>query len=167
MHANALNFYASVLSRLDARTVLEFGSCNLNGSPRDVYHQAASWHGVDVVAGVGVDEVADAATWDSDRRFDVVICAEVFEHTPDWRLIVDNAYAHLNDGGMFLATCATANRPPHSAVDGGMVRAGEWYANVDLTEMRDHLAGMGWDSFTVVVTDGHFGQDDLQVEAIR
>lgn len=167
MHPAALDFYAAHLSRLEPLAVLEFGACNVNGSARDVYHQAASWYGIDVAEGRGVDEVADAATWTTADRFDIVICAEVFEHTPDWRAIVNNAHAHLREGGMFLASCATADRPDHSAVDGGLLRPGEYYRNVGHREMCDHLATMGWARYTACVVDGHFGNDDLQIVAVR
>jgi SAM-dependent methyltransferase len=166
MHAQALAFYLSHLADMEPLDVLEFGSCNLNGSVRDIY-QARSWHGIDVAEGAGVDEVADAATWSSDRRFDIVICAEVFEHTPDWREIIDNARRHLVSGGMFLATCATACRPAHSAVDGGALRDGEHYANVELDELCDHMDRSGWSDYLAGVTDGYFGNDDLQVVAFR
>ena len=121
MHPSALAFYERTLAHLPALDVLEFGACNINGSVRDVY-TAKSWVGLDAVEGNGVDIVADAATWADDSRYDIVICAEVFEHTPDWRQIIDNAYRHLVPGGMFVASCATANRPAHSAVDGGLLR---------------------------------------------
>jgi SAM-dependent methyltransferase len=165
MHDAALAFYTRQLADLDPLDVVEFGSCNMNGSARDAYPQAKSWLGIDIQPGPGVDIVADAATWDTDQRFDVCICAEAFEHTPAWRDIIATAHRVLRDGGLFLASCATNRRPPHSAVDGGALRAGEYYANVSWLDLS--FAMRGWSDGEVVEADGYFGQDDLYVWAIR
>ena len=167
MHAQSLAFYEANLAGLGPLDVVEFGSCDMNGTVRSVYPQAKSWHGVDLQPGPHVDEVADAATWVSARKFGICVCAEVFEHTPVWRGILSSARLALLDGGLLVATCATGHRHPHSAVDGGPLRAGEFYENVDPDDMRYELDRQGWSFSTVQVTDGYFGGDDLQVWAIR
>lgn len=133
MHAQVIE----VLGRLVAATgsashgdVLELGSLDVNGSVRPLLASADSYHGIDLVDGPGVDEVADAATWRTGRRFDVVVCAEVLEHAPQWTDLLTNAWSLLAPGGWLLVTCATEGRTPHSAVDGLDVRPGEHYANV-------------------------------------
>jgi SAM-dependent methyltransferase len=165
MHAQALNFYQAELQNLPPLRVVEFGACDMNGSVRQVYPQAASWLGVDRQYGPGVDIVADAAVWRTDDRFDLCICAEVFEHTPDWRRIIDTAQAVLTGGGLFLASCARADRPPHSAVDGGHLREGEFYRNIIPALVELHLAP--WSDSEVIEADGHFGNDDLYMRAIK
>ena len=167
MHDQALAFYAEHLSELDPKTVVEFGSCDMNGTVRSVYPQAASWLGIDVQPGRGVDLIADAATWETDDRYDIVICAEAFEHTPDWRDIIDTAHTVLVPGGLFLASCATGTRPPHSAIDGGHLRAGEFYENVDPGLMRMALYLDGWTEIDVVEADGYFGGDDLYIRCVK
>jgi SAM-dependent methyltransferase len=167
MHDAAFAFYKDNLHSLDPMNVLEFGSYNINGSVRDAYPQAQSWWGLDIAQGSGVDEVADASQWRSDTRFDIVICAEAFEHTPDWKKIIENAKEHLNVGGLFLASCASRDRPPHSAFDGGALRDGEFYENLSPEEMTQCLASMGWSSFEVIPADGYFGNDDLYIKAIK
>jgi SAM-dependent methyltransferase len=167
VHPQALRFYADMLANLEPRAVVEFGSCNMNGSVRDVYPQALSWHGIDQQPGPGVDEIADAATWQTDETFGLVICAEVFEHTPDWPRIIDTAFTVLEHGGLFLASCATGFRPPHSAVDGGALRPGEYYANVDPDEMWAVLDKYAWTDGQIIEADGHFGGDDLYVRAVK
>lgn len=166
MHPQALAFYRSSLSALPPMSVVEFGSCDMNGSVRDAY-TASSWLGLDVQAGPGVDLVVDVASWVTDERFDICICAEVFEHTPVWRAILDTAFSVLRPGGLFVASCATGRRPPHSAVDGGPLRPGEYYANVDPDDMWSALAKQGWADGSVVQADGHFGGDDLYVKATK
>ena len=166
MHPQALAFYEENLAPLPPMKVVEFGSCQMFGSIRSVYPQAASWLGLDIQAGPGVDLIQDAATWETDERFDLVICAEVFEHTPDWRAILGKAYEVLNESGRLVASCATNDRPPHSAFDGGPLRSGEFYRNVPEEEMRESLNWVGFTS-TVRVADGHFGNDDLYIVATK
>lgn len=167
MHAQALDFYRRELAHLEPRTVVEFGSCDMNGSVRSVYPQASSWWGIDRQPGAGVDEIADAATWTTDRTFGVVVCAEVFEHTPHWALILHTAHTVLEPGGLFVASCATGRRPPHSAVDGGPLRDGEFYENVDPDDLWQALAAFDWSDGEVIEADGYFGGDDLYVKAVK
>lgn len=167
MHDAAFAFYSRALQVLPPLDVLEFGSYNINGSVRDAYPQARSWWGIDIAEGNGVDEVADAVHYLSSRRYDVVICAEAFEHTPHWPEIIANAYNHLEDGGYFFASCASRDRPPHSAFDGGPLRDGEYYQNVSPGEMMEVMEAMDWKSFEVIPADGYFGNDDLYIKAIK
>lgn len=167
MHAQALDFYRRNLVHLEPLDVIEFGSCDMNGSVRSVYPQALSWLGVDRQPGVGVDIVADAATWTTDQRFGLCVCAEVFEHTPAWRDILITAYTVLVPCGLLLASCATGNRPPHSAVDGGALRPGEFYENVDPDNLWTVMDTQGWTEGEVIEADGYFGGDDLYVRAVK
>lgn len=121
------------------QSVAELGSRNINGSVRYLFHKAERYVGVDVVNGIDVDVVADAATWEPLTRFDCVVCAEVLEHTEAAPRIVANAARLLNPGGMFIMTCAGVGRTPHSAVDGLAVRAGEFYRNVAEHTLNDWL----------------------------
>jgi hypothetical protein len=111
-------------------SVLEVGSLDINGSVRPLFASADHYHGIDIVDGPGVDEVADAATWTPPRQYDVVVCAEVLEHAPTWEQIVETMWDAVAPGGVLLLTCATDGRAPHSAVDGLAVRDGEHYQNV-------------------------------------
>jgi len=165
MHRQALNFFHDHLEHLPPLDVVEFGSCDMNGSVRIAYPQAKSWHGIDVQAGPNVDEIADCADWTAPKPVDVILCAEVFEHTPRWREIIANAHANLKPGGLFLASCATGRRPPHSAVDGGHLRPGEFYENVSAMAMSE--CRWGWSYFNVTPADGYFGGDDLYLKAMR
>lgn len=165
MHAQALDFYRRELCGLPRLRVVEFGSCDMNGTVRSVYPNAASWFGIDLQPGRNVDLVADASKWTPDDTYDVCVIAEVFEHTADWPALIETAHRALVPGGILVASCATGNRPAHSAVDGGHLRDGEFYANVDPDDMRAALAG--WTSCEVIEADGHFGGDDLYVRAVK
>lgn len=119
--------------------VLEVGGRDINGTVRDLF-DASSYLSIDLVAGNGVDEVADFTTWKG-KKVDVVVCCEVAEHTPDWPALLENAARHLRKGGLLIFTAAGPSRAPHSAVDGDVLRDGEFYENVDPDDLRDVLMG--------------------------
>jgi SAM-dependent methyltransferase len=137
VHVQAFDFVARQARGLDPSTVLEIGSLDVNGTTRPLFPDAGRYHGIDVVEGPGVDEVADAADWRSSERFDVVVSTEVLEHAPRWIEILQNAWRATAPGGSLLLTCATTPRQPHSAVDGWAVRDGEWYQNVPVRAVRE------------------------------
>jgi hypothetical protein len=121
-------------------SVLEVGSLDINGSIRPLFASAEHYHGIDIVAGTGVDEVADAATWTPPRRYDAVVCAEVLEHAPRWRDVVETMWSALAPGGTLLMTCAAPPRAVHSAVDGLGLRPGEHYGNITPADLEPVLA---------------------------
>ena len=149
MHQQAYQWVAAHVPPPDgvagstATAVLEIGSLDINGSVRPLFPHAAHYHGLDLVAGDGVDEVADASTWVPPRTYDVVVSAEVLEHAPPWRDILSMMWAATAPGGTLLMTCAGPGRAPHSAVDGLEVREGEHYANVSPAEVRALIADWG------------------------
>jgi len=142
MHQQAYEWVASQVGRLTDPdpSVLEIGSLDINGGVRGLF-DAEHYHGLDLAAGPGVDEVADAADWTPARTYDVVVSTEVLEHAPRWRDVLANAWAGVAPGGRLLMTCATDPRAPHSAIDGWDVRPGEHYANVAPADVRTVVAG--------------------------
>lgn len=130
MHAEAKAWVAAMCKGQHYGRVLEFGSLDINGGVRDAI-DTVRYYGIDLQDGPGVHEIADAAIFRSTSRVDLVVCCEVLEHSPNVEGILANAHANLRAGGVLLVTCATAPRAPHSAVDGGPIRVGEHYANVD------------------------------------
>ena len=122
--------------------VLEVGSLDLNGNVRELW-QAASYVGIDVVPGPGVDVVADGATYAPPVQVDVALCCEVLEHTPAAAAIVANLAKALTLGGWLVITAAGPDRAPHSAVDGAGLRPGEWYRNLTTFDLRQWLEAAG------------------------
>lgn len=117
--------------------ILEIGSFNINGSAREHLEPLAeSYWGIDVQEGPGVDEVTDAADYIRPDTYDVVICNEVFEHTPHYAKIVNNVAKSLKINGIFIATMAGEGRAPHSALDENPIRSWEWYRNIGWWEMN-------------------------------
>lgn len=145
--------------------VLEIGSLDINGSVRPLFGAARSYHGLDLVDGPGVDEVADAARWTPPRRFDVVVSAEVLEHAPTWRAILTMMWSATAPGGVLLLTCATDPRAPHSAVDGLDVRDGEHYANVSPADVRALVAS--WDDVATWSIECARERGDLYLRVVR
>lgn len=155
MHQQAYDWIAKQALMLPPRrSILEMGSKSVNGGVRNVFANADIYHGIDLSAGEGVDEVADAADYRTSQRFDTVVCCEVLEHTNRTREICSNAHRHLTRNGIFLVTAAAVGRPAHSAVDGGELKEGEFYRNVTARDLRWWLS-----DFAVVMVDTEAGGD--------
>lgn len=130
MHVAARQFVEThVEANRPFTAVLEVGSRNVNGGVRDLFPEAI-YVGIDIEPGDGVDIVTDAAKWVPSGPFDCVVSTEVFEHAQRWPMIVANCARVLMHEGVLIVTAAGPGRAPHSAVDGGPVRAREYYANV-------------------------------------
>jgi len=130
VHPNAFDFVwrTTRTHPLPKGLVVEIGGRNINGSIRSLF--GASYLSIDIADGPGVDVVANGATFRPVTRPAVVVCCEVLEHAKDAEAICANAHRILIPGGVFIVTAATEGRLPHSAVDGGNLRDGEFYRNV-------------------------------------
>jgi SAM-dependent methyltransferase len=139
VHAEAYAFVSRASANLPQGPVLEIGSLNINGTIRGLF-DGRPYLGIDAVPGPGVDRVANGATYQPELMPLVVVCCEVLEHTPEAEAICRNAYRALAPGGTFIVTAAGVGRPPHSAVDGGQLRQGEFYCNVTAEELERWLS---------------------------
>lgn len=165
MHPPVMTFLREQAAVLPPRTgVLEIGSKNVNGSARDAFPAGTRWWGTDVLAGPGVDEVVDGAAVVPPFVPDTIVCCEVLEHAENARQIVQRAGEMLPPGGVVLLTMATHGRAPHSAFDGGPLREGEYYGNVDPEALIDWLAEAGFGDVTLY-EDQHAG--DLHAIATK
>jgi hypothetical protein len=158
MHTEAMfHIFKSFHEWRDGRShlrVLDIGSLDINGSMRPIFYPfAEKYIGIDAQDGPGVDIVTDATEYLSPGYFDVIICAEVFEHTPDWKKIINNSYVNLVDGGIFIATMAGEGRYPHSAIDENPIREWEHYSNIGWWELQQALKAFKTKEVNVLGTD--------------
>lgn len=144
MHDTALQFARRhVFEHGPFRRVIEFGSLNINGTPRGLFPVGVDYLGVDVQAGPGVDVVCDVTELDAPPAA-LVVCMEVLEHAPAKAQILAAAEYHLLPGGHLILTAACDPRSPHSAIDEQPIRAHEFYGNVDPEWLRSTLVDAGW-----------------------
>lgn len=139
MHAEARGYVAGVLAGQRYDLAVEVGGRWINGGVRDLI-DCAQYIALDLHDGPGVDIVADARDWTPPRLAGLLVCCEVLEHADDAAGVVKACLAMLAPGGRAVFTCAGPGRDPHSGLDGGPVRPGEHYANVDPADMRAWLA---------------------------
>lgn len=134
MHQLAFEYVQAHTAGKWAR-VVEFGGRDINGTVRH-FIDAKDYLSIDITEGKGVDLVADAATWDGEGEYDLVVCCEVLEHTDQVAEIIVSAGRALRPGGMFVLTAACDPRVGHSAVDGAQLRDGEYYRNLDESDLE-------------------------------
>lgn len=89
--------------------VLEVGSRDVNGTPRECFPQPVEYLGVDLEEGPGVDQVGDIeSSHFVDRlgleEWDVVVSTEMLEHTPRPWEAVSNMGRLLRPGGRLILT---------------------------------------------------------------
>lgn len=147
MHKETFDFVARHTSGKFFENVLEIGGLDVNGSVRDII-VADNWHTIDIQPGPGVDEVANAATWRPPKIYDLVLCLEVFEHTPEWPQILRTIGAASDAQTTVLITAACDPRPAHGAYGHHTPLPGEYYANVvpeDLDFYVDSIWGQPYE----------------------
>jgi Methyltransferase domain len=150
MHEAAMTWVARHVPMDPLASVLDLGGRDINGSVRPLFPKATKYTVVDINPGEGVDVVADAATWEPDDWYDVVVAAEVFEHTWVWPEICRTAFWALRSGGLFIATMGGPGRQPHSGIDGKFrLLPGDYYANVSPHDLEQVLKDQGWVDVTV------------------
>ncbi len=137
MHPGAYAFVTMAVREHGATApVYEIGSRNINGTVRGLFERGPGMYlGVDLCSGPDVDLVTDASVYRPPMPVSTVVCCEVLEHTPQAEAIVARACEALAPGGVLIITCAGPGRPPHSASDGGPLRTGEYYRNIDHREL--------------------------------
>jgi len=119
MHSSVMDFLRHEIRREDiaGKSVLEIGSQDVNGSPRDALagHGPASWTGVDMTPGKGVDVVLSVERIPEafPEPFDVVISTEMLEHAEDWRTAVRVMKEMTAPGGLLVVTTRGPGFPYH------------------------------------------------------
>jgi hypothetical protein len=180
MHPQAFDFVAQHARPSPGLKVLDIGGQDMNGTVRGLFHvehgDPVEYLSLDIADGPGVDIVADAAEWrpgwPAHEGFDVVVCCEVFEHTPAWRQILRTAHEALRPGGLFIATMAGPGRPPHSGRRPTLeMDPDEFYENVVPAQLEEGCEVAGFVDVMVDVAGGSTSPDrkteDVRVTARR
>lgn len=120
MHPSVMDFLRKELkySEIAGMEILEVGSQDVNGSPREIVQtlNPGKYIGVDFAAGRGVDvvlDVKDLSIKFGVETFDVVISTEMLEHAKDWREAVDQMKDMLRVGGLLVITTRSKGFPYH------------------------------------------------------
>jgi SAM-dependent methyltransferase len=124
MHGSVMAYLRRILTpaEVQGKDVLEVGSYNVNGSPRDVIvpMKPNSYLGVDQGAGPGVDQIVNASdiakTLGSDR-FDLVISTEMLEHAENWKGAVKAMKTVVKPHGLLVLTARGPGMPYHGFPD--------------------------------------------------
>jgi len=96
--------------------VLDCGSLDINGSNRDLFENC-EYLGIDIGEGKNVDVVSKIHEFKaSDKEYDFIISTECFEHDMYYDKSIRNIIRMLKNGGAFLFTCASTNRPEHGTL---------------------------------------------------
>jgi len=150
MHAAAYRFVESVASKCRG-PVYEIGSRDINGSVRPLFG-AVKYLGVDLKPGPGVDVVGDALDYLPPFEPQTVVCCEVLEHCAAAILLVMHACGLVPPGGALILTTAGAERPPHSALDGGPLRPFEFYLNWPRVQLESAIVAHGLTVLRIIET---------------
>mgnify|MGYP001559326961 FL=1 len=118
MHKEVKDFLSSIKTEYPQyfknKKVLEFGSLNFNGSPREFFENC-EYIGVDHMPGKDVDVVCKAHEYKGDKgdKVDVVITTEMLEHDKYAKESIFNGFSLLRDGGILIGTAANVAREVH------------------------------------------------------
>jgi len=120
------------------RRVLEMGSLNINGSPREFFENCA-YTGVDFHHGEGVDVVSLAHEFKppDGQRYQTIISTEMLEHDPHWALSIRRMLELLDEGGDLILSAASTKRGRHNV---GSAPDGKHYEGVSMSQLLVHAA---------------------------
>lgn len=155
MHTEAYEFVKNVASQLQnapTARVVEIGCREPGQVIRSLFAPwAASYVGVDAQPGDWVDVVCGGQEYVPTSKADIVVCCEVFEHTPLWRDIVRNVYDNvLAPGGILITTAAGPDRPVHGIGTDHPDQPGYYYENLDAMVLWDAMKDAGYVGVTII-----------------
>jgi SAM-dependent methyltransferase len=116
MHDSVMQWVGEKAREFDfaGKKILEVGSRDVNGSVRPFFAHAASYTGVDFLAGAGVDVLGNAhALAFADETFDAVVSTEMLEHDDKFWLSAREMGRVLRTGGILILTARGNGFMPH------------------------------------------------------
>jgi len=104
-YENAEKFYEKYCKdNIENKTVLDIGSCDVNGTMKPIFNKCKKYVGLDQCGGNNVDIISSSHNVPiSDESFDIIISSSCFEHDPlFWltfqemcRVIKPNGYIYI------------------------------------------------------------------------
>jgi SAM-dependent methyltransferase len=162
MHPESAAYVESIRARFPEKfcgqRVLEVGSLDINGSMRRFFEDC-DYLGIDLGPGTGVDRVVAAHELIEPEFYDVVICSEALEHDRHWKRSLEQMWANLKSGGLFVLTCAGPARREHGTTRQDPVSSPftlDYYRNLSVTDVRDVLPSL---MIIGEIVEGRQGQD--------
>jgi hypothetical protein len=104
--------------------VLDVGSLDINGNNKYLFEDC-NYFGIDRIEGKNVDLALSVSKYYQSHTwicYNTIICNEVFEHDPEFEDSIKAIVRLLKPGGLFLMSCATANRAVHNTEPGGFYK---------------------------------------------
>lgn len=173
MHIEIRDFFVRMKmvcgAAFNAKRVLECGSYDINGNPRNYFKSAKEYIGIDWREGPCVDKVSLVHEY-RDRPngyFDFVIATSLFEHDPHWRASLMRMVDLLAPDGSILITCGGLGFLQHELeTSPGFARgaqtseSGVYYGNLTQAELLASLVKLG--RFRRI-----FAEDDPKLKDLR
>lgn len=128
--------------------ILEVGSCDVNGSIREILSPiTGTYLGVDLAVGPNVDLVIAPECRLSDLgTFDLIVSAEALEHDPGAFVTVNSMCDALASDGLLLISAASKGRPEHGTARSGAFQSPgtssigiNHYENIDANKLQSAL----------------------------
>ena len=139
MHKEVIDFLEGVKEKFPDKfnscDVLEFGSLNINGSPRGLFKDC-NYTGVDWRPGLNVDVVSLAHEFIYGFSVDVVISCEMLEHDKYAKRSIHNMITSLRPKGLLILTMASSERPIHEVFCG----VDNFYSNIDTNRLMQWIS---------------------------
>lgn len=104
--------------KVQGKRIVDVGACDFNGSIRPLLESygPSEYVGIDIIPGPCVDKVMDANNLVQEfgpGAFDIVVCMEMMEHTPDWRKSLSAIKGVCRPGGLIVMTSPSLGHPYH------------------------------------------------------
>jgi SAM-dependent methyltransferase len=116
MHWGCFSFFEccqlSDLTENSVPSILDIGSYDINGSLKYLFPNS-DYTGIDLAEGPNVDVVASGDKYNTDKRYDITLSCECFEHNPQYLQTFQNMIDLTKANGLVIFTCATTGRPEH------------------------------------------------------
>ena len=164
MHEAVKDFIKQVKAKYPSyfinKYVIEFGSLDINGTPKEFFKDCpdCKYYGVDWRAGPGVDHVCLAHKYNPLVKFNVVISTEMLEHDKFAKESVENMVRLLDSNGLLIITCAGPLRKEHEQECG----VDNHYANIQPTQLESWIDKKLFKEFKIEVSG-----KDIQLYAIK